>query len=44
MLLGARTEQLPFQDGTMCLGTYQRVLLFGLGGVAALDWRLTIVG
>jgi thiamine phosphate synthase YjbQ (UPF0047 family) len=44
MLLGARSEQLPFRAGTMCLGTYQRVLLFGFDGVSTLDWRLTIVG
>jgi thiamine phosphate synthase YjbQ (UPF0047 family) len=43
MLLGSRTEQVPFQDGALCLGRYQRVLLVGLGGIAELDWTLTII-
>ena len=44
MLLGPRTEQIPFSDGALYLGTYQRVLLFGFGDVAGLGWRLTTVG
>lgn len=44
-LLGPRTEQVPFMGGRLCLGTWQRVLLFGLGDRSArADWHLTIVG
>ena len=42
-LLGPRTEQVPFVDGRLCLGTWQRVLLFGFGDLRA-DWSLTILG
>jgi thiamine phosphate synthase YjbQ (UPF0047 family) len=41
-LLGPRTEAVPFQDGRLCLGTYQRILMVGLNGSA--DWSLTFVG
>jgi secondary thiamine-phosphate synthase enzyme len=44
LLLGPRTEQVPFQDGALCLGTWQRVLLIGLDGAAGLDWQLTVIG
>ena len=44
MLLGPRTEQVPFKDGALCLGTYQRVLLFAFGGHRSRDWSLTLVG
>jgi thiamine phosphate synthase YjbQ (UPF0047 family) len=44
MLLGPRTEQVPFKDGTFCLGTYQRVLLFAFGGHRSRDWTLTLLG
>src|SRR4029078_13236172 len=30
MLLGPRTEQIPFAAGELCLGSWQRILLFGL--------------
>ena len=43
-LLGARTEQLPFADGRLCLGRWQRILLFGFGEYVAPEWNLTIVG
>ena len=43
-LLGPRTEQVPFRDGALCLGTYQRVLLFSFGGRHGRDWTLTLVG
>jgi thiamine phosphate synthase YjbQ (UPF0047 family) len=43
MLLGPRTEQVPFVDGTLCLGQWQRVLLFGFDGAVGLDWRLTTI-
>ena len=44
MLLGPRTEQIPFTDGALCLGTYQRVMLFSFAGRPEHDWTLTIVG
>ncbi len=44
MLLGPRTEQVPFVDGTLCLGTWQRVLLFGFSGDPRADFSLTILG
>lgn len=43
-LLGPRTEQIPFSDGALCLGQWQRVLLFGLDGSASADYTLTLVG
>jgi thiamine phosphate synthase YjbQ (UPF0047 family) len=44
MLLGPRTEQVPFRDGALCLGTYQRVLFFSFAGHSARDWTLTLLG
>jgi len=44
MLLGPRTEQVPFTAGVLNLGTYQRILLFGFGEVDSMGWRLTVVG
>jgi thiamine phosphate synthase YjbQ (UPF0047 family) len=44
LLLGPRTEQVPFADGRLCLGTYQRVFLVGLGPAFAGDWSLTLLG
>jgi len=43
-LLGSRTEQIPFTDGRLCLGQWQRVLLFGFNGDVAADFALTLVG
>jgi thiamine phosphate synthase YjbQ (UPF0047 family) len=42
-LLGARTEQIPFTDGRLCLGQWQRILLFGFNGDARADYTLTLV-
>jgi thiamine phosphate synthase YjbQ (UPF0047 family) len=44
MLLGPRTEQIPFLEGALCLGQWQRVLLFGFNGDARADYTLTILG
>jgi len=44
MLLGPRTEQVPFAKGAFCLGTYQRVLQFSFGGHRGRDWTLTLLG
>lgn len=44
MLLGPRTEQVPFREGSLCLGTWQRVLLVGFNGHRERDWLLTVLG
>lgn len=44
MLLGPRTEQVPFVEGRLCLGQWQRVLLVSLDESGAGDWTLTVVG
>ena len=43
-LLGPRTEQIPFEDGRLCLGQWQRVLLFCFDGDARADYTLTLLG
>jgi thiamine phosphate synthase YjbQ (UPF0047 family) len=43
-LLGPRTEQIPFADGRLQLGTWQRILLVGFEDRCADDWLLTLVG
>ena len=43
-LLGARTEQIPFADGRLALGQWQRILLFGFNGDPRADYSLTLVG
>jgi thiamine phosphate synthase YjbQ (UPF0047 family) len=44
MLLGPQTEGVPFVGGRMCLGTWQRVLLFGFRGDSRAAWSVTVVG
>lgn len=43
-LLGPRSEQVPFMDGKLCLGQWQRILLFDLVGTCRGEWTLTLVG
>jgi thiamine phosphate synthase YjbQ (UPF0047 family) len=43
-LLGSRTEQVPFAEGCLCLGQWQRVMLFSLDAEHRHDWSLTLVG
>jgi thiamine phosphate synthase YjbQ (UPF0047 family) len=43
-LLGSRTEQVPFTEGCLCLGQWQRVMLFSLDSEHRHDWSLTLVG
>ena len=43
-LIGPRTEQIPFRDAQLCLGTWQRVLLLGFDGSTPGGWLLTAVG
>ena len=44
MLLGSRSEQVPFAGGALCLGQWQRVMLFSLDGGHRADWQLTVIG
>ena len=43
-LLGTRTEQIPFCDGRLSLGQWQRIMLFSLDSENRTDWSLTLVG
>ena len=43
-LLGPGSEQVPFMDGALCLGQWQRILLFSLDAQHRADWKLTLVG
>jgi thiamine phosphate synthase YjbQ (UPF0047 family) len=43
-LLGPRSEQVPFADGALCLGQWQRILLFSLDAQHRPGWKLTLVG
>jgi thiamine phosphate synthase YjbQ (UPF0047 family) len=44
MLLGPRTEQIPFSDGELCLGRWQRILLVDFAPPDELRWNLTLLG
>ena len=44
MLLGPRTEQIPFSDGELCLGRWQRILLLGFARPSEPRWELTLLG
>jgi thiamine phosphate synthase YjbQ (UPF0047 family) len=44
LLLGPRTEQIPFADGGLCLGRYQRILVFSFDESCRSDWTLTLLG
>jgi len=43
-LLAPRTEQVPFREGSLCLGRFQRILLFSLDAEHRNDWSLTLLG
>jgi thiamine phosphate synthase YjbQ (UPF0047 family) len=43
-LLGTHAEQVPFVDGALCLGQWQRILLFSLDAEHRAEWKLTLVG
>jgi thiamine phosphate synthase YjbQ (UPF0047 family) len=43
MLLGPRTEQIPFSDGSLCLGHYQRIFLVAFEDRCSNEWMLTVV-
>ena len=44
MLLGPRTEQIPFADSELCLGQWQRILLLGFDRPSRPRWELTLLG
>jgi thiamine phosphate synthase YjbQ (UPF0047 family) len=43
-LMGPRTEAVPFSAGCLCLGTWQRILLFSLDAEHRAEWSLTLLG
>ncbi len=43
-LLGPRSEQIPFTDGALCLGQWQRILLFSLDAQHRPEWTVTLLG
>jgi thiamine phosphate synthase YjbQ (UPF0047 family) len=43
LLLGPRTEQIPYVDGLLCLGQWQRILLVGFDTRCSDEWMLTLV-
>ncbi|HEX3267602.1 MAG TPA: YjbQ family protein [Gaiellaceae bacterium] len=44
LLLGPRSEQIPFRGGTLSLGQWQRILLLGFDRPSEPRWNLTILG
>jgi thiamine phosphate synthase YjbQ (UPF0047 family) len=44
MLLGPRSEQVPFADGKLCLGRWQRILLVDFQTPDEPRWNLTLLG
>jgi thiamine phosphate synthase YjbQ (UPF0047 family) len=44
MLLGPRTEQIPFAEAELCLGRWQRILLLGFDRPSEPRWELTLLG
>jgi thiamine phosphate synthase YjbQ (UPF0047 family) len=43
-LLSPRSEQVPFAEGRLCLGRFQRIMLFSLDAEHRNDWSLTLLG
>lgn len=43
-LLSPRSEQVPFTDGTLALGRFQRIMVFSLDAEQRPDWSLTLLG
>jgi thiamine phosphate synthase YjbQ (UPF0047 family) len=44
LLLGARSEAVPYADRSLCLGRWQRVLLFGFSEGFVPEWHVTLLG
>jgi thiamine phosphate synthase YjbQ (UPF0047 family) len=43
-LLGPRSEQIPFRNGELSLGQWQRILLLGFDRPSRTRWNLTVLG
>ena len=43
-LLGPRSEQIPFRNGELSLGQWQRILLLGFDRPSRPRWNLTVLG
>jgi thiamine phosphate synthase YjbQ (UPF0047 family) len=43
-LLSPRSEQVPFKDGALCLGRFQRIMMFSLDAEHRSEWSLTLLG
>jgi thiamine phosphate synthase YjbQ (UPF0047 family) len=43
-LMGPRSEQIPYVDGHLCLGRYQRIFLVRFDDRCDDEWLLTLVG
>ena len=43
LLLGPRTEQIPFTEGRLRLGQYQRIVLVAFEDRCSNEWMLTVV-
>jgi thiamine phosphate synthase YjbQ (UPF0047 family) len=43
LLLGPRTKQIPFSEGSLCLGQYQRIFLVAFEDRCSDEWMLTVV-
>ncbi|HLX19216.1 MAG TPA: YjbQ family protein [Gaiellaceae bacterium] len=43
-LLSPRSEQVPFADGALCLGRFQRIMMFSLDAEHRSEWSLTLLG
>jgi thiamine phosphate synthase YjbQ (UPF0047 family) len=43
-LLGPRSEQIPFREGELSLGQWQRILLLGFDRPSRPRWNLTVLG
>jgi thiamine phosphate synthase YjbQ (UPF0047 family) len=44
LLLGPRSEQIPYTDGKLCMGQWQRILLVRFEDQCTDEWTLTLVG
>jgi len=44
LLLGPRTEQIPFMEGRLQLGQYQRIFLVAFEDRCTDEWMVTVVG
>jgi thiamine phosphate synthase YjbQ (UPF0047 family) len=43
-LLSPHHEQVPFNDGRLCLGRFQRIMVFSLDAESRAEWSVTLLG